>query len=57
MPVAGAGVFTVIVPLVAVQLVGEVGVAVGAAGAVGGPSMVTEVAAEVQPAALRTVTL
>ena len=56
-PAAGAGALTVIVPVVAAQLVGEVALAVGAAGAAGAAFTVTAVAAEVQPAALRTVTL
>ena len=36
MPAAGAGAVTVIVPVVAAHVVGDVAVAVGAAGAVGG---------------------
>ena len=57
MPVAGAGTLTVIVPVVAVQVVGEVAVAVGAAGAIGAAFTVTGVATEVQAAAFLTVTL
>ena len=47
MPAAGAGVFTVMVP-VATAHVGCVGVTVGAAGGVGCGFIVTEVAGEVQ---------
>jgi hypothetical protein len=57
MPVAGAGAVTVIVPVVIAHVVGDVAVAVGAAGAVGAAFTVTCVAAEVQPAAFLTVTL
>ena len=57
MPAAGAGAVTVIVPVVAVHVAGEVDVIVGAAGAVGAAPTTTEVAADVQPAAFRTVTL
>ena len=57
MPAAGAGVFTVMVPVVAVHVVGCVSVTVGAAGAAGAGLMVIDVAAEVHPPALRTVTL
>ena len=57
MPVAGAGALTVIVPVVAVQVVGDVAVAVGAAGAAGAAFTVTAVAPEIQPAASFTVTL
>ena len=57
MPVAGAGVFTVIVPVVAAQVVGCVGVTVGPAGAAGAALIVIDVAAEVHPPAFRTVTL
>ena len=56
-PAAGAGVLTVMVPVVAAHVVGCVGVAVGAAGADGAALMVTVVAAEIQPAAFFTVTL
>ena len=56
-PDAGAGALTVIVPVVAVQVAGDVAVAVGAAGALGGASTVTLAAAEIQPAAFLTVTL
>ena len=47
-PAAGAGVFTVMLPVVAVQLVGWVGVAVGGAGADGAALTVTAVAADTQ---------
>ncbi len=47
MPVAGAGVFTVIVPVATVQL-GCVGVAVGAAGGIGAALMVIGVAGDTQ---------
>ena len=57
MPVAGAGAVTVIVPVVAAHVVGEVAVAVGATGAAGAAFTVTCVAADVQPAAFFTVTL
>ena len=57
MPAAGAGAVTVIVPVVAAHVVGEVAVAVGAAGAVGAAFTVTGVAPEIQPAASFTVTL
>ena len=57
MPAAGAGDVTVIVPVVAAHVVGEVAVAVGAAGALGAAFTVTCVAADVQPAAFLTVTL
>ena len=57
-PVAGAGTVTVIVPVApAVHVVGAAAVAVGAAGAAGAAPTVTEVAADVQPAAFLTVTL
>ena len=57
MPVAGAGALTVIVPVVAAHVVGEVAAAVGAAGAVGAAFTVTCVAAEMQPDPFITVTL
>ena len=57
MPAAGAGALTVIIPVAAVQVVGEVPEAVGAAGAVGAAFTVTAVAPEIQPAAFLTVTL
>ena len=57
MPAAGAGALTVIVPVLAAHVVGEVAVAVGAAGAVGAAFTVTGVAPEVQAAAFLTVTL
>ena len=57
MPVAGAGALTVIVPVVVVHVVGEVAVAVGAAGADGAAFTVTAAAEEIQPAAFFTVTL
>ena len=57
MPVAGAGALTVIVPVLAAHVVGEVAVAVGAAGALGAASTTTAVAPEIQPAAFFTVTL
>ena len=44
-------------PVVAVQVAGEVAVAVGAAGALGGAVMVTLAGADIQPAAFFTVTL
>ena len=56
MPAPGAGVLTVMVP-VATAHVGCVGVAVGAAGMADGGLIVTDAAAEVQPAAFLTVTL
>jgi hypothetical protein len=56
MPAAGAGALTVIVPVLAAHVVGDVAVAVGAAGAVGAFT-VTAVAPEIQPAAFFTVTL
>ena len=56
-PVAGAGALTVIVPVAAAQVAGDVAVAVGAAGALGGASTVTLAAAEIQPVAFFTVTL
>ena len=55
MPAAGAGVFTVMVP-VATAHVGCVSVVVGAAGGVGCGLMTTEVAGDVH-APLRAVTL
>ena len=57
MPAAGAGAVTVIVPVVAAHVVGDVAVAVGAAGAVGAAFTVTCVADEIQPDAFITVTL
>ena len=57
MPAAGAGAVTVIVPVVAAHVVGEVAKAVGAAGAVGAAFTTTAVAEEIQPAAFFTVTL
>ena len=57
MPVAGAGAVTVMVPVVAAHVVGDVAVAAGAAGALGAAFTVTCVAADVQPAAFLTVTL
>ena len=57
MPVAGAGAVTVIVPVVAAHVVGDVAVAVGAAGALGAAFTVTCVAAEMQPDPFITVTL
>ena len=57
MPAAGAGALTVIVPVVAAHVVGDVAAAVGAAGALGAAFTVTCVAADVQPAAFLTVTL
>jgi hypothetical protein len=57
MPAAGAGDVTVIIPVTSAQVAGSVGVAVGAAGAVGAPLIVTEVADDVHPAAFFTVTL
>ena len=55
-PAAGAGVFTVMVPVATVH-VGCVGVAVGATGADGAALIVIGVADEIQPAASFTVTL
>ena len=57
MPAAGAGAVTVIVPVLAAHVVGDVADAVGAAGAEGAASTVTAVAPEIQPAAFFTVTL
>ena len=57
MPAAGAGTVTVIVPVAWAQVVGEVAVAAGAAGAEGAAFTVTCVAEEIQPAAFFTVTL
>ena len=57
MPAAGAGAVTVIVPVVAAHVVGEVAEAVGAAGGVGAAFTVTCVTEEIQPAAVFTVTL
>ena len=57
MPWAGAGALTVIVPVVAAHVVGDVAVAVGAAGAVGAAFTVTAVAPEIQPDPSLTVTL
>ena len=57
MPAAGAGAVTVIVPVVAAHVVGDVAEAVGAAGAVGAAFTVTCVADEVQADASLTVTL
>ena len=57
MPVAGAGALTVIVPVVAAHVVGDVAAAVGAAGALGAAFTVTVAAAEIQPAVFFTVTL
>ena len=57
MPAPGAGALTVIVPVVAVHVVGDVAVAVGAAGALGAAFTVTAVAAEVQPDPSFTVIL
>ena len=57
MPAAGAGVLTVIVPVGTAHVVGCVGVAVGAAGALGAAFTTTAVAEEIQPAAFFTVTL
>ena len=48
-PAAGAGVLTVMVPVIVAQVVGCVGVTVGAAGAEGGGLIVTEVAGDVHP--------
>ena len=56
-PAAGAGVLTVIVPVLCAHVVGLVGVAVGAAGAFGAALMVMVVACEIHPAASFTVTL
>ena len=57
MPAAGTGALTVIVPVLAAHVVGEVAVAVGAAGAAGAAFTVTEVAPEIQPDPSFTVTL
>ena len=57
MPVAGAGAVTLIVPVVAVHVVGDVAVAAGAAGAVGAAFTTTAVAEEIQPDPSFTVTL
>ena len=57
MPVAGAGALTVIVPVLAAHVVGDVAKAVGAAGAVGAAFTVTAVAVEIQPDPSFTVTL
>ena len=57
MPAAGAGALTVIVPVLAAHVVGDVAKAVGAAGAVGAAFTTTAVAPEVQAAAFLTVTL
>ena len=57
MPAPGAGALRVIVPVVAVHVVGEVAIAVGATGAVGAAFTTTTVAPEIQPAAFFTVTL
>ena len=57
MPAAGAGALTVIVPVVAAHVVGDVAVAVGAAGALGAAFTVTCVADEIQADAFLTVTL
>ena len=57
MPAAGAGAVTVIVPVVAAHVVGDVAVAVGAAGAVGAAFTVTCVADEIQPDPFISVTL
>ena len=57
MPAAGAGAVTVIVPVLAAHVVGDVADAVGAAGAEGAASTVTAVAPEIQPAGFFTVTL
>ena len=46
-----------IVPVATAHVVGDVAVAVGAAGGVGAAFTVTGVATEVQPAAFLTVTL
>ena len=46
-----------IVPVVAAHVVGDVAVAVGAAGAEGAAFTVTWVAEEIQPAAFFTITL
>ncbi len=56
MPVAGAGVLTVIVPVATAQ-VGCVAVAVCWDGAAGGALMVTLSAGDIQPAPFFTVTL
>ena len=57
MPAAGAGAVTVIVPVVAAHVVGDVAVAVGAAGALGAAFTTTAVAAEIQADPSLTVTL
>jgi hypothetical protein len=57
MSVAGAGALTVIVPVVAAHVVGEVAEAVGAAGAAGAAFTTTAVAPEIQPDPSFTVTL
>ena len=57
MPAAGNGVLMVIVPVGIAHVVGSVGVAVGAAGAVGAALIVTDSADEIHPAAFFTVTL
>ena len=57
MPAAGEGALTVIVPVLAAHVVGDVADAVGAAGAEGAASTVSWVAEEIQPAAFFTVTL
>ena len=57
MPAAGAGAVTVIVPVVAVHVVGDVAEAVGAAGAVGAAFTTTAVAPEIQADPSLTVTL
>ncbi len=56
MPVAGAGVLTVIVPVAIVQ-VGWVGVAVGCGGMAGGALIVTLSDGDIQDALYLTVTL
>ncbi len=56
MPIAGAGLVTVIVPVATVQ-VGWVGVTVGCAGTGGGALIVTFSAGDMQPAPFFTVTL
>jgi hypothetical protein len=56
-PAPGAGAVTVIVPVRSAHVAGLVALAVGAAGAVGAPLIVTEVAEDVHPAAFFTVTL
>ena len=55
-PAAGAGAVTTIRPFATAHEGGPVAVTVGAAGAVGAAPIVTEVPAEVQPAAFFTVT-